>query len=231
MRPETTPIVDVGRQARLAVFLIVAEFATIATYRSIIMLQDFASSGLSDAVLLLVELFRSTVVILLPLAIVMWLSRQALESIGIRKDNARKMIALGLAPSAVFFIITGLGAPLVGGSASVSLFLALRFINNLVGGFSEEVVFRGFVQTRLAARTTKAKGWLFSSLAFSLWHLPVNYLIYGGLAEAFVGSVVIQFPLGLAFGYIMIKSQNILPSSIFHAFFNWTPDFFQIPRL
>ncbi len=232
MRPETISIVDAGRQAGFAVSLIVIEFATIATYRATVKLQDFASSGSSDAVLLLLELFRSGVVILLPLVIVVTFSRQSAQAVGIRRDSGWKMIALGLAPSMVFFIISGVGAPLIGaGPPNLNISVALRLINNLVGGFSEEAVFRGHIQTRLVARTTKIRGWLAASLAFSLWHLPVNYLVYGGIAEAFSASLLIQFPLGLAFGYIMMKAQNILPSSIFHAFFNWTPDFFGIPMV
>jgi membrane protease YdiL (CAAX protease family) len=142
------------------------------------------------------------------------------------------MISVGVVPSASFFTLLVLVAPVAGARfANLNISSLYGFIVFLLGGFSEEVVWRGYIQTRLIARSGKLYGWLISSVAFSLWHLPINYRLYGGTAEALGVSLLVQFPLGLAFGYMMIRTQNILPSSIYHLFFDWTPSLFQIPGL
>ena len=229
LRATTIPIADVRRQARFVVLLILVEFATIAAFRY------FRGSGYLafEAVDILVELIRSGVVILLPLAIIVQFTRQTTDSLGLRKTDAWKMIVLGLFPSSVFFMLLVLAVPFAGaGFATLSASShAYRFVDFLLTGLSEEIVWRGYVQTRLIARTTRMFGLLAASLAFGLWHLPINYLTFGGIGEAFAVSLLIQFPLGLGFGYMMMRCQNILPSAVYHLFFNWSQGFFQIPGL
>ncbi len=232
LRATTISLGNARQQTRFVVLLSFVEFATIAIFRYFKGPGQASPLGVSfDAIDVLIQLVRSGVVVLLPLAIIVWLTRQSTISLGIRKEETSKMIALGVAPSTGFFFLFVLVAPLVGGgfASLTASSVAYGFIIFVLVGFSEELVWRGYVQTRLIARTTKVYGWIAASLLFSLWHLPINYLVYGGVAEAFAGSLFIQFPLGLGFGYIMIRSQNILPSSIYHLFYDWTPSFFQVP--
>jgi len=233
LRAPTISIGDVRRQTSFAVLLIFVELATIATYRYFVAPTSASAIGVSfQATDVLDELFRSGIVILPPLIILAWSTRQALVSLGIRRENVWKMIGVGVFPSAGFFILLVLVPPIAGARfASLNVSSLYGLIVFLLGGFSEEIVWRGYIQTRLIARSGKLYGWLAASVAFSLWHLPANYRLYGGTMEALGVSLLVQFPLGLAFGYIMIRTQNILPSSIYHVFFNWTPSLFQIPGL
>jgi len=233
LQAPTISVGDVRRQTPLAVLLIFVELATITTYRYFVAPTSASAIGVSfQATDLLDELFRTGVVILPPLIILVWSTRQTLDSLGIRRENVWKMIGVGVFPSAAFFILLVLVAPVAGARfANLNVSSLYGFIVFLLAGFSEEIVWRGYIQTRLIARSGKLYGWLASSIAFSVWHLPINYRLYGGIAEALGTSLLVQLPLGLAFGYIMIRTQNILPSSIYHLFYDWTPSLFQIPGL
>ncbi len=231
MQAAPIPTGNGRRQTRFVIMLVIVEFATIAVFRYFRGAGRAVLGASFDASDVFIELVRSGVVILLPLVIIVWLTHQKAASLGIRKDEAWKMIVLGVGPSAGWFILLALVAPIVGGGFTTltASSLAYGFTVFLIVGLSEEIVWRGYVQTRLIARTTKVYGLLAASLLFSLWHLPVNYLTYGGVLEALSTSLLIQFPLGLGFGYMMIRSQNILPSSIYHLVYDWAPSFFQLP--
>ena len=168
---------------------------------------------------------------MLPLIIVARSTRQTFDSIGIRKENLRKTIIVGILPSAAFLILLILVAPAAGATFAslTAASLGSGFIVFLLTGFSEEIVWRGYVQTRIIARAGKVYGLLAASLVFSLWHLPINYRLYGGVLEALGTSLLVQLPLGLMFGYMMLRTQSIIPSSIYHLLYDWSPNFFQIP--
>ncbi len=72
---------------------------------------------------------------------------------------------------------------------------------------SEEWLFRGYVQTRLAQRWRPWLAILVSSLLFAAFHVePVH--------------VIAVFPIGLWFGYISWRSASILPAMLAHAYNN-----------
>ena len=73
--------------------------------------------------------------------------------------------------------------------------------------FSEEWLFRGYVQTRLAQRWSPWLAILVSSLLFSVIHVDPAHVI----------SV---FPFGLWLGYISWRSGSIIPAMLAHAYNN-----------
>jgi membrane protease YdiL (CAAX protease family) len=62
-----------------------------------------------------------------------------------------------------------------------------------------------------------------------LWHFPVAYYVEtsGVILEALAYAMMRVVP-GLLFGYLMLKGQNIIPSSIFHLFWNWNTLLWQL---
>ena len=73
--------------------------------------------------------------------------------------------------------------------------------------FSEEWLFRGYVQTRLAQRWSPWLAILVSSLLFAVFHGdPVH--------------VISVFPIGLWLGYISWRSGSIIPAMLAHAYNN-----------
>lgn len=169
--------------------------------------------------------------VLLVVALALKRSGQSLESIGITGKDRGRMLALGFAMSAIFVTISGLLASSMGGGfAGFSPSLAYGFVLFVIAGFTEETVWRGYVQTRLTAYSGKLTGLVVTSLLFAvLWHFPVAYYVEtsGVILEALAWAMMRVVP-GLLFGYLMSKSQNIIPSSIFHLFWNWNTLLWQL---
>jgi membrane protease YdiL (CAAX protease family) len=169
-------------------------------------------------------------IVFLPLIMAMKRNKQNRASIGINKEHRRRMFALGLVLSLIYIMIAGFFAPSLGGGfIGFSSSLVYGFIYYAIVGFSEEIVWRGYIQTRLIAYSSTAKGLITTALLFSLAHFPTRYYLFSGvILEAFTSSLLL-LPISLLFGYIMLKSQNILPSSIFHLLSNWSTILWQIP--
>lgn len=145
LRATTISLGNARQQTRFVVLLSFVEFATIAIFRYFKGPGQASPLGVSfDAIDVLIQLVRSGVVVLLPLAIIVWLTRQSTISLGIRKEETSKMIALGVAPSTGFFFLFVLVAPLVGGgfASLTASSVAYGFIIFVLVGFSEELVWR-----------------------------------------------------------------------------------------
>jgi membrane protease YdiL (CAAX protease family) len=176
-----------------------------------------------DAIDVLVFAFYYTV-LLLSVVVAMKVTGQSLESIGVNGKDKGRMVVLGLTLSVILFIVQGLvsgGRGFTGFSPS----LAYGFIFFVMVGFSEELIWRGYIQTRLIAYGGTLKGYLVTSLLFALWHFPLYY--YGVALEALAHVLIVLFP-SLLFGYVMLRAQNIIPCSIFHLFLDWNILFWQI---
>jgi membrane protease YdiL (CAAX protease family) len=82
----------------------------------------------------------------------------------------------------------------------------LLFIS-LAPGFSEELLFRGYMQTRLEQRWPVWLAILVASALFALLHLMPQ-------------AVVFAFPLGLWFGLLAWRTGSVFPGMVCHAFVN-----------
>ena len=224
LRPKPITIAEPRKEATLASAVTLALFVLVFAWRTltkVFQLQppNFTVSitfGLWDALLygmgfaIVIAAMRST--------------RQNLGSIGISRKDTVKMFLLGFIFSAILIAIGGLLAFSYGGGFSgFSYFLAYDLILDVMVGFSEEIFWRGYIQTRLIAYSGTLKGLLVTSLFFAiLWHFPIAYYVEtSGVVLEALAWALIRLPIGLLFGYTMLKSQNIIPSSIIHVFWNW----------
>ena len=71
----------------------------------------------------------------------------------------------------------------------------------------EELIFRGFIQTRLLRRFSPLGAIVFTSLFFAIPHGDVHYALA-------------IFPLGLWFGYVAYLAESVWPSVICHFLHN-----------
>lgn len=234
LRPKPLTIERPRRQAMIAILIFVAIFViTLAWYTFYYGVFVFAFQLDKRPFLmyysidvLWVALFYTA--LMLPLIVVMKITKLSLRSIGISAESKGRLLALGLGFSAILLALMGLLAPSFGGGfKGFSLSLAYSLVVNIIIGFSEETLFRGYLQTRLVAYSGILKGLLTASLLFALFHFPLFYVVSG---DVFVGVAfaLLRFPGGLLLGYIMLTSQNIIPSSIIHLFTNWGGTVFQI---
>ena len=169
-------------------------------------------------------------VLLLPLWIAMKKSGQTRESLGVSKRNLRQMFAFGLLLSGVYFSGAAFFAQDFGGNfEAFSGSLLYGLVVYAIVGFGEEVVWRGYIQTRFVAYSGTVKGVLITSFLFALLHFPLRYYQHAGVASEALASTLLVFPAGLLFGYVMLKTQNVIPCTIFHLFGNWSALFWGIP--
>ena len=212
-------VIENPRRELTVVFLVVIGLSAITSVRSVTYkLPPWLQVDAID--LLWVASYYTTLFI--PVIIAMKRTGQNLRSIGISRENKWQMFALGLVFSAIYITISGILAPSTGMEfMGFSASQAYGLIFFAVVGFSEETIWRGYIQTRLIAYAGTLKGYVVASLLFALWHFPIYYhgAALSGLET--LASITLVLSPSLLMGYIMLRSQNIIPSSIFHLFWDW----------
>lgn len=224
-RPKPIQITEPKKEATLALVVTAALFVLVFAWRTSIntfQLQPPNFTGSVTLFLLYAFLYGIGLVVV---AVAMRSTRQKFGSIGISKKDGWKNLLLGFTFSAIFLAVAGvLALSSGGGFAGLSNFLVYDLILSVVVGFGEEILWRGYVQTRLIAYGGTIKGLVVTSLLFAvLWHFPVAYYVEtSGVVLEALASALTRFPIGLLMGYMMLKSQNVIPCSIYHAFNNWS---------
>jgi membrane protease YdiL (CAAX protease family) len=179
--------------------------------------------------LVAVDLFwgaLNTAIYLVFVILAMKRTGQNLGSIGITGVDKWRNLALGLVLSAIYVGVMSLGSTFAGFSAS----LVYAFILMAIVGFGQEVMWRGYVQTRLTAKIGTIKGLVATALLFALWHFPMRYFQYSGVPLEVLANIFVDlFPMSLLFGYIMYRCQNIIPLSVLHLFVNFSSFLWGLP--
>lgn len=158
-----------------------------------------------------------------PILITKRFLRQPWSSTGVSKHNLKISILIGSIVGIITIIYT-----LLYYNISIVKVITHLNINHFWGllyfavvGFSEEFIFRGYLQIRLIAWLGKNKGWIISSVLMVLIHLPQRIFVQGmTLTGAFTNILYLVF-FSLFLGYIMIKSENIAAPAIFHTLGDW----------
>lgn len=236
LRPKPITIADPRKEATPVFLVIIATFvaaSALVVFNNIVVKPTFQLDKRPpftvDYINVLFTAFFYAIWFL-PLIIAMKRNRQNLGSIGISGKDRRRMLALGFILSAIYITVAGFLAPSLGGGfKGFSPSLAYGLIVYAIVGFSEEIVFRGYVQTRLVAYSGTLRGLVTTALLFALWHLPGRYYQFSGVVLEAFASALLLLPISLLFGYVMLRSQNIIPSSIFHLFVDWNELLWQIP--
>lgn len=95
-------------------------------------------------------------------------------------------------------------------------------------GFTEEVVFRGFILTELQKMTRFWAANLLSSVLFLMIHFP-KWFKEGVLMDpGIIGSFTYVICFGLLAGYVFRKTKSIWPCMIIHSVNNFMTTFFNV---
>lgn len=88
----------------------------------------------------------------------------------------------------------------------------------LIAGIPEEVVYRGFVQTRLEQLFGRIAAISITVLLFTAWHLPTRFLLSqgvegnaGDLGSVLTGTGIPVLIVGLIFGVLWDRYRSLLP--------------------
>ncbi len=222
LRAESIQIGEKRKQviASLVLFLVVfvIAFAILAVYAYVWVRQNLEED--------LVYVFRDAIwiaAILIPVFAIMKLKGQSLRSVGISRSGLGKNLAFGLIVSAIFTGVLAFLAPSLGGGdfTGISLPTVYSLISLVLIGFGEEIIFRGYIQTRLTAYSSAIIGIILSAVLFAIFSFSSGYFCYSGDVRAASFYALWRFSPGVVFSYMFHRSKNVIPSSIFHTLFVW----------
>ena len=158
-----------------------------------------------------------------PALIVMRRRRESWSSAGITKRNIGKSTLLGIILSIFMLLYYAATKQVDTGEALRSLSLSdfWAFLTFLVVGISEEFGFRGYLQTRLIAWLGITWGLVMASILMAAGHVVQRMVIMGmpGI-DAMVSSLSL-IPISLLYGYIMLRTENVVAGTVLHAFIDW----------
>jgi membrane protease YdiL (CAAX protease family) len=149
---------------------------------------------------------------LVPILLLMAIAGADLRSLYLTRGRLGLGLGVGVAG---FLVLAGMSfVPVFGQDGGWEKLLAvwpwiLMFV--LANGFTEELLFRGLFLRRYEPFLGKGLSNLLAALAFTLLHMQVTYV--SDLAT----FLLILFPLALAWGWLMQKSDSLWGSALFHA--------------
>lgn len=96
------------------------------------------------------------------------------------------------------------------------------FFTSLATGITEEVVFRGYIMTRLRdSWKNKLLANIASSILFSLIHFPAILFVQQPAPSTFLSIIVFDLTLGIVNGYAFYKTESLTAPIISHATWNF----------
>lgn len=161
--------------------------------------------------------------------------------IGFHRDYAPKSLLMGFLATSGYLVVIGvyIGYLMAVGVSQLPLNISCTILNlpvscpiiiiiliiilllfTLVIGFTEETLFRGYIQANFQKEMSQMKAVLLTGILFAFLHIP-SYVISGSFENLLGLSSLIL--IGLILGFIRIRTGNIWGVSIAHA----TWDFYQ----
>lgn len=161
----------------------------------------------------------------------------AAASLGLQRGNLTAGLGWAVAVGALITAFQAFGGghaeeiqSLVRSGRALWLFPLAFLLMMALAGFTEEVFFRGFLQTRLEALTRSR--WvpvLLVALLFGLYHLPYAYLSpgwssAGDWGAAWTAALAEGVPGGLILGALYVGSRgNLFACVVLHSLINAAP--------
>ena len=175
------------------------------------------------------ELIFKPLIWLLP---TFWLVRQVekekLVSLGLTKKNLFPAIYWGVGLGVIFAaegLVTnilkyqGLHLPELNYSPLSLIGLILL---SFVTAFSEEIVFRGYIFTRLwRIWQNEWLANLVSAFLFALIHLPIGLFVLSYAPMIMIAYLFFVFVYGFGAAFVFGRSENILSAILMHVFWSW----------
>lgn len=127
-------------------------------------------------------------------------SKENIRSIGINSDNIWNSIGLGFAGGFLLLTIQTVLFMIQGKSLSFTSPQLLNWVIFLFAAFEEEVLFRGYIQTRLSGLINSQ--WIvgiINSVLFLSIHYPVKWVVSGAVSFDVLSAVYIVLLLALHF--------------------------------
>ena len=172
--------------------------------------------------------YHVNIILIILLLLCVVIRKQKFESIGFGKDNIKKSFRLGLVTAGLVFFMSFIPGVLSGKTLNSVSELLSNFVYYLfVIALVEEIIFRGFIQTRIYGMIKKpALAILVVAFMFMTMHIPFQ------MARAEMGVVtfitnnyitlIFQFSWHVVFNIMYAKYNSIIAPTIFHTILNWS---------
>ncbi len=224
LAPHPTRLDDPRREALVAAPVVAVVYAiTVATA-----LAGFGTGSSWTDPAIILQVAAGDALLLATVFVAARATRQPWASVGLSRKSLLRMVLLGLVPSAVYVPSVGLMYPAAGFPGADAL--AIGLVWTAIVGFSEEITFRGYLQTRFEGALGTGAGYALAVVVFAFAHFPGSYVLYDGDVLAATLSALGRVGLGLLLGYFYIRSRSIVPGAISHWFYNWALVLWQIPK-
>jgi membrane protease YdiL (CAAX protease family) len=157
---------------------------------------------------------------LVPALIALRLTGSGLDSVGLTRTKLGRSLAIGTVLAAGWLI----GAGTLGELLRPRVEHLFVLIGALSVGFSEEIMWRGYVQSRLSDWIGTPRGIILAATIFALLHVPQRLLTGVGGVQLVqeVGAVAV---LGAAFGVLRASTRNVSLPGIVHSAIDWSARF------
>ncbi len=173
-----------------------------------------------------------SLITILPAIVIAFLRRQGLASIGIKKNNMLKSILLGILfaiPLILPTIFIGISKGYDFANIEDIIWEFLYYL--LCIGFVEELVFRGFIQTRIRGLIKNKKlSVVIVGLMFGFLHIPFQMLKANMSILQFIQQDIVHLIttviLHIYFVYIYERDDNIIAPTITHTLINFISHIF-----
>ena len=128
-------------------------------------------------------------------------------------------VSIGLGGKLKFFAFPNLAGFEAYPYYSLPIAFALFLTFSLLGAFSEEVAYRGYIQTRISSKYGYVAGIFVSTLFFSLQHIHIFQVTW--ITTFFEGQFIYVLFFGIFAGYFFIKcKRDIWTVFAFHGLMN-----------
>lgn len=162
------------------------------------------------------QLILLTVLVYSPVIVTIQRKGETPKSIGITKVNLWPALFVGTLVIALFVLedITEVwGLSNLGYEHRI-----LGVVYYAIIGFSEEIVFRGYLQTRLVAWMGTWKGWILASFMMALAHFWQRiFTMHFTPVTAIIDISSLLLP-SLFLGFVMLRTKNVVASGLIHTF-------------
>ncbi len=189
---------------------------------SFAMFVDFLVNLPSDTMNgLVLDMLASTAIIVSIIVLLTRISGLNMSSIFLNRGNLKLGLTVGLVGFLFFALTSTPAAEYLFNGKNLSLDRVISWLPwilpiVLLNGFREELLYRGLFLKKFEQRLGPRTSNLLQAIIFSLSH-SVAGLGVNAYTPFILVLVIFTFSLGLAWGYIMQRTDSILGSVIFHA--------------
>lgn len=196
-------------------YLILFIFVLLIFWLKGIQNATIGNTGEEYSLLTALQQLLSNAIILLPFGITLTIRKQSPRTLGLFKENLLPSIVGGLVISALACVFFK--------QVSLKIWLSAPILFQLVAqlgvGFSEEMIFRGYLLLRFSAFFKRAHAEIITAGMFAIIHIPQR-LFYNFTPMELLIDLVVLFIWGWVFNRMVRLMGNISGLAILHAVMN-----------